>query len=319
MAIADRTITKKSATHIKRHGQHQKRSQHFMKAYWPYLPMAAIVGIGMLFNSLWIQPKVLGYATNMSPTGLLNNTNDERTKNGLSSLTTNTLLAKAAQAKADDMVARNYWSHNTPDGQEPWIFITNAKYDYLAAGENLAYGFASSQDAVTGWMNSPGHRANILNSDYQEVGFGIANSSSYQNNGEETIVVAMYGKPAAGVESPITNQAPTTAVSSSQPLVADSPSTTNVSDASVNSSMSEGKKIAAVQLTTKGMMPWSLFATSLIAIILLAYLLTRHSIAWHKTLVKKEQFILKHKFLDIVLVATIVLAAILSQTSGFIK
>ena len=159
--------------------------------------MGLIVGISMLVNSLFLQPQVLSYATNTSTGGLLASTNVQRTNNGLSGLTLNSKLSQAAQAKANDMVARNYWSHNTPDGQEPWVFISNAGYDYLAAGENLAYGFATSEDTVTGWMNSPGHRANILNSNYQEVGFGMANSSNFVSNGEQTIVVAMYGKPVA--------------------------------------------------------------------------------------------------------------------------
>lgn len=136
------------------------------------------------------------YATEMSRSGLLSSTNIQRSNNGQSSLTINSKLNQAAQAKANDMVARNYWSHNTPDGKEPWVFFDAQGYIYTKAGENLAYGFDNSSATVIGWMNSPSHKANLLDSTFTEVGFGFANSSDYVTTGEETIVVAMYaGRP----------------------------------------------------------------------------------------------------------------------------
>lgn len=284
--------------------------------------MALIVGVGILVNTLIIRPQVLSYATNMSSSGLLLSTNAERTNNNLSNLTINTVLNQAAQAKAEDMVARNYWSHNTPDGKEPWIFFDNAGYQYLAAGENLAYGFTSSADAVTGWMNSPGHRANILNTEYQEVGFGIANSPDYQSNGNETIVVAMYGKPASGVtqaaQSTPQNTVPNTTITKSQPIIVEDTAAPD-SSLKIRATVPKSHKVTRVQLATSGFAPWSIFATSAFVILALLFLVTRHSLAWHRTLVKGESFILKHKFLDIILVASIMIAAMLSQTAGFIQ
>jgi uncharacterized protein YkwD len=185
---------KKRSTSIhdkRRSGRHHKQSQDYRKAYWPFLPMAAIVSLGIVANTFWgtIQQHVLSYATNMSVSGLLQETNEERVVGGLGSLTLNSKLNSAAQAKANDMATRDYWSHNTPDGQEPWVFISNAGYDYKTAGENLAYGFDSSTEAVIGWMNSPGHKANIMNNGYTEVGFGIVDVPSYQGTGEQTVVV----------------------------------------------------------------------------------------------------------------------------------
>jgi hypothetical protein len=75
------------------------------------------------------------------------------------------------------MAARDYWSHNTPDGQTPWSFITAAGYNYQTAGENLAYGFSTASDTVTGWMNSTEHRANILNGKFKELGVGVEPST----------------------------------------------------------------------------------------------------------------------------------------------
>ncbi len=195
MVLVSKSKKPASIEHQKRSGQHHKRNKPYAKAYWPYLPMMAIIGIGFLAHTFWPQPGggVLAYATNMSSAALLQATNAERIKAGQSDLSSNAQLTSAAQAKANDMAARNYWSHVTPDGVQPWWFVTNAGYDYTATGENLAYGFSTGQATVIGWMNSPGHRANILTSGYQDVGFGVANAAAYQNQGEETIVVALYG------------------------------------------------------------------------------------------------------------------------------
>ena len=190
------TRIKPPAYHKKTVGRHHRHNKKYSKTYWPYLPLLLIVGIGLIFNSILPggHGAVLGYATDMSIQSLLNDTNDQRQANGgLSALSLNQLLNNAAQAKAQDMANRNYWSHNTPDGQTPWTFMVAAGYNYQLAGENLAYGFTTAADTLTGWMNSPGHRANILNTGYKEVGFGFINIPNYQSNGPETLVVAMYG------------------------------------------------------------------------------------------------------------------------------
>lgn len=152
--------------------------------------------------------EVLAYATNTSRASLLTATNRERASYGAGALSIHSSLNTAAQNKANDMSARNYWSHQTPEGQDPWIFITNTGYQYLMAGENLAYGFDSSDLTVTGWMNSPSHKANLINNNYTEVGFGMANSANYQNTGPQTIVVAMYAKPQAGNPTSVTEPQP---------------------------------------------------------------------------------------------------------------
>lgn len=126
---------------------------------------------------------------------LLAYSNSQRAAAGESYLNLNGALDAAAQAKANDMVAQNYWGHYSPSGASPWTFISNAGYGYSAAGENLAYGFASSADVITAWMNSAEHRANLLNGGFVDVGFGIANSPDYVGTGPETIVVAEYGTP----------------------------------------------------------------------------------------------------------------------------
>ncbi len=335
MAVATKQKPKVNTAHKRRTGTHQRRDPHFRQTYWPYLPLALIVGVGILFNSLFMQRDVLSYATNMSSEGLLANTNVQRAQNSLGSLALNAQLAQAAQAKAEDMVTRDYWSHNTPDGQEPWIFIAGTGYKYQAAGENLAYGFLDSNGAVTGWMNSPGHRANILNGTYSEVGFGIANSPNFQSSGEQTIVVAMYAKPVSAAvaaspqnqqPAPASQQQPATtpqesSITIEQPIAVSQEEDAAGSDKplSVTATVEGETRVSRIQVATSGSAPWSMVAASFLGVILLLAFITRHSIAWHRVVVRGEKFILKHKVLDVVVVSGIMLIFILSRTVGYIQ
>ena len=80
--------------------------------------------------------KVLDYAASMSTSGLLSSTNSTRSSSGISALSLNAKLNAAAQAKANDMASRNYWSHNTPEGNPPWVFVNAQGYSYQKLGEN---------------------------------------------------------------------------------------------------------------------------------------------------------------------------------------
>ncbi len=113
-------------------------------------------------------------------------TNQKRAENGFGTLSENSQLSIAAGKKADDMFAKNYWAHNSPDGITPWVFIKQAGYNYVYAGENLARGFNSSSDVVNAWMASSTHRANILSANYKDVGFAVKSGSL---NGEQTFLV----------------------------------------------------------------------------------------------------------------------------------
>lgn len=317
MSVATKQKPKVTISHRRRTGSHQKHKPQFVQTYWPYLPLGLIVAVGILLNSFLAQSGVLSYATNMSVDGLLANTNSQRTQNGLGGLGLNGTLSQAAQAKANDMITRNYWSHNTPDGQEPWVFIVSAGYSYQAAGENLAYGFADSAGAVIGWMNSPGHRANVLNTTYTEVGFGIANGSNFNNSGEQTLVVAMYAKPTAIATAPA--PAPATPAPSTPTPKPTSTPTENNEDVGVAATVTGDTEVSRIEVATSGSAPWSVMAGSFVAVILLLAFVTRHGIAWHRMLIRGEKFVLKHKVLDIVIVSSIMLIFILSQTVGVIQ
>jgi len=332
------TPSKRPANHKKISGNHHRHTKSYRKAYWPYLPLLAIVVAGAVLNSIWPgNTSVLGYATDMSIQSLLNDTNSQRGSNGLGGLGLNTQLDQAAQAKANDMAARDYWSHNTPDGQTPWSFITAAGYNYQTAGENLAYGFSTASDTVTGWMNSTEHRANILNTTYREVGFGIANSANYQGTGPETIVVAMYAEPvgnpvAAAVPStptaqpshaPVTGTAAGSAAGSATPVTPtpQQPDTSaqKVLPSKVAQSEPKPQTVSRVQLLTAGNASWSMVATSLIIVMALLVFLMRHGLAWHRVIRRGERFILKHQLLDIIAITLATLGFILTRSSGIIR
>ncbi|MBI4098092.1 MAG: hypothetical protein HY426_03555 [Candidatus Levybacteria bacterium] len=117
---------------------------------------------------------------------LINFTNQKRAENGLPTLSSNTALNSAASKKAEDMFAKNYWAHNSPDGTTPWVFIKQAGYNYVYAGENLAKGFNSATDVVNAWMASSTHRENILSPNFKDVGFAVKSGSL---NGEQTFLV----------------------------------------------------------------------------------------------------------------------------------
>jgi uncharacterized protein YkwD len=182
---------------------------------------------------------VLAYATEMSQSGLLAGTNSARAANGMAPLSLNGQLNSSAQAKAQDMANKNYWAHVSPDGTQPWYFFDQAGYVYIRAGENLAYGFMSSQGAVDGWMNSPTHRANILG-DYQDVGFGIVNAPDYQSNGQQTIVVAHYGaKPAPPAPAPTPAPVAPTTPTPTVPVAQSSESPENAPQAAADKPVAE--------------------------------------------------------------------------------
>ncbi len=104
--------------------------------------------------------------------------NKQRAQNGLSPLKENSELQRVARIKAQDMVNNNYFSHTSPTYGSPFEMMKSFKISYNTAGENIA-GNSNNSSAVTAWMNSPGHRANILNSSFNQTGIGVVTGSKY--------------------------------------------------------------------------------------------------------------------------------------------
>jgi uncharacterized protein YkwD len=108
-------------------------------------------------------------------------TNQERADAGCKALKLDSKLTKASQSHSEDMAKHNYFDHNSQDGRSPFDRMSDAGYKFSAAAENIAMGQQTPAAVMDAWMNSPGHKANILNCDYTEMGLGYAvgNGSPY--------------------------------------------------------------------------------------------------------------------------------------------
>ncbi|MBO1578199.1 CAP domain-containing protein [Bacillus sp. XF8] len=106
-------------------------------------------------------------------------TNAERTKQGLPALKVDAELSKVARAKSEDMQKNNYFDHNSPTYGSPFDMMKKFGISYKSAGENIAQGQRTPEEVVQAWMNSAGHRANILNNGYTHIGVGHVENGNY--------------------------------------------------------------------------------------------------------------------------------------------
>lgn len=160
------------------------------------------IAYGLIFTLIF-NFGTLSYAfASVSTSSLVSAANSSRTQSGLGTLSINSALVSAATAKANDMINNDYFSHNSPDGRQPWDFIFAAGYNYVYAGENLAIGYESPSEIHTAWMNSSSHRDNILNPNFREI--GIAAVTGEYQGAEITVVVQMFGSKTE--ETPVINE-----------------------------------------------------------------------------------------------------------------
>src|SRR3989338_10008056 len=164
---------------------HQKAHLLSWKAILIYLLLFTSLRFG-IGEYAKLQPGVLGVTSNIGQKEVISLTNAQRVAHGLSEVRENEMLDKAAEAKAKNMFAEDYWAHYSPSGKDPWGFIQRAGYKFLYAGENLAKNFSNPEDVVNAWMASPTHRDNLLNSRYKNVGMAVLEG---ELNGQRTILV----------------------------------------------------------------------------------------------------------------------------------
>lgn len=117
-------------------------------------------------------------ATNSLENEVIRLTNAERSKRGLPALKSNWQLSRCARYKSQDMINKNYFAHQSPTYGSPFDMIESFGISMAAGGENIAMNQRTPQEVVTAWMNSPGHRSNILSTAYTEIGVGVAKSKS---------------------------------------------------------------------------------------------------------------------------------------------
>ncbi len=292
MSLATRQ--KPKAHQRKRQAGHHRRNKPYLKTYWPYLPMLLVVVVGLAINSVWSGGAVLGSSSNFTAEALLKATNAQRLADNEPALELSSQLAAAAQAKANDMATRDYWSHTSPDGRAPWSFLAASGYRYQAVGENLAYGFGNAGDTITGWMNSAEHRANILDSGYQDVGFGVAESPNYQGHGPQVIVVAEYAQPVGA---------------------------TAIADHHVQNTQTElaAQPVSRIQLLSGGQAAWAQLAAAALAGAALALMIMRHGLRFKRLVFQGEAYLVHHPMLDLVFTIIFVAGFVLTRTSGLIR
>ncbi len=136
------------------------------------------IGLGTQFSS----------ASDITTVNVSNAVNQERSQRNIGTLTYNLKLAAAADEKSRDMIARKYFAHVDPDGHYIWDrIVANGYSPYTMLGENLAIDFSDTAGLVAAWINSPTHRANLLNENFQDQGMGVAYGDT--NSGEYSVAV----------------------------------------------------------------------------------------------------------------------------------
>lgn len=304
MPSKSRTHGKLTTRYKKQHGLHHKHSNKYLKVYTPYLPVLLLVIAGIVTSFVILYNKHVGTSgNNISQNTLLQNINDVRSAYNEGSVALNPKLTQAAQAKAEDMASKNYWSHTSPSGKSPWDYIQSTGYQFVNAGENLAYGFDNSDAVVNSWANTS-DKINLLNSNYNDVGIGIVHDSNFQGKGPETIIVALFATPYGKVFNAINTKVPN--INTSTPF-------SNVSVAGPNS-----QSVAKLETYTIGNASWAMFVTGLIGGVALAVVLIRHGILIRKWATEGEKLIIHHPVIDICLVIVLLSTAYLQQTAGFI-
>lgn len=119
--------------------------------------------------------------------------NTHRAEAGLPPLSLDARLAQAANDRMKHMEESAYWSHEAPDGMSPFVWMSARDYDYVAAAENLAAGFETAAFLVESWMESPGHRENILSTEYEDCGIAIIDGSTKGPATGKSVVV-LFGR-----------------------------------------------------------------------------------------------------------------------------
>lgn len=311
----------KSSSHAHPHKPKGISIGSFEKIYWPYLPLILLIGFlsTLGFNSHALpsaiftpSSRVLSYATQISPDQLLASTNEMRTLNNVKSLKLNSSLDAAAQAKANDMATRNYWSHTTPDGSQPWTFVSNQNYAYQKLGENLAAGFDTSDSAIKGWMASATHRDNLLDPTFTEVGFGFANNPNFvAGSGPMTIVVAFYGRPQS---APILSNLN---LPSSFDVAASSGPATTLSNVSsdMKNEVTTHAQLAFYSVSYSSLATYLTLALMSMAI---GIWIGRHVLLVRRAIKQGERYVMTHPLLDFSLLIVAGLSFILTKTAGFI-
>ncbi len=181
----------------------KKRKPRFIKLRGALLVFLVVLFIEFLFLANFFgRISFDHFLASIFPDTIVELTNIRRGDAEINILAINSILNKAAQAKAEDMAEKGYFAHTCPNGVTPWYWFDLFDYNYRYAGENLAVNFKEAEKIDEAWMNSPTHRDNIINENFEEIGVGVANGE-YKGK-EATFVVQLFGtKMDRVIDSPI--------------------------------------------------------------------------------------------------------------------
>lgn len=161
---------------------------HWLGVYAAAIVLVKIVAIGVV--GFYSTPVRL---SDVTASNIINLTNKTRQKNQVATLTVNSLLNRAAQSKADNMLREQYFAHVSPSNLTPWHWFKRAGYAYRYAGENLAIDYVESEDVMAAWLASPSHRTNLLSPKFRDLGVAVV-SGKFQG-AQSILVVQMFGTP----------------------------------------------------------------------------------------------------------------------------
>lgn len=181
---------------------------YFLRA-WPVAVLLLVI-VGLYGGAQWAERSITAPGSPLAAviaSVLVDLTNGDRAANDLHGLAVNPTLEYVAQMKANDMAMNSYFAHTSPEGKTPWYWFKEAEYNFAYAGENLAVYFTDSADVERAWMNSPGHRANLLSPHFTEI--GIATAQGVYQGQATTFVVQTFGTPVIKLERFRTVQTPT--------------------------------------------------------------------------------------------------------------
>ena len=145
-----------------------------IKSANPQIPNYDLIYPGQVIHIPTLDPSISAYEQEV-----IRLVNEIRAANGLKALTYDWELSRVARYKSQDMKDNRYFAHNSPVYGTPFQMIRNFGISFRSAGENIAKGYATPQAVVNGWMNSSGHRANILNANYTHIGVGFVSGGNY--------------------------------------------------------------------------------------------------------------------------------------------
>lgn len=179
------------------HAGNEYKPHFFREVSVAILVFVSIFMLGASMGSSFFIHKTVKGASIAANT-LVDLTNETRVAFNEQPLTRNPLLAEAAKRKGENMAQEGYFAHISPKGTTPWHWFKEAGYTFLYAGENLAVDFTESDEVSNAWMNSPTHRANLLNVKFKEIGIAVT-EGVYEGN-PTLFVVQMFGTPALALD-----------------------------------------------------------------------------------------------------------------------